>query len=68
MNFFQNVKVQKARISASGTVAAGIGGYTVRVEDSEISGCDIYAATAYASGRLWQLVEYIPDDSAGYED
>lgn len=50
VNFFKNVKVQKARISASSTAAAGIGGYTVRVEDSEISGCDIYAASAYASG------------------
>lgn len=50
VNFFQNVKVQKARISASSGAAAGIGGYTVRVEDSEISGCDIYAASTYACG------------------
>lgn len=57
VNYFKNVKVQNVRISASNDGAYGIG-TVCQVEDSEVSGCDIYAATSHAAGvvRDWNTV------------
>ena len=57
VNYFKNVKVQNVRISASNDGAYGIGA-VCQVEDSEVSGCDIYAATSHAAGvvRDWNTV------------
>lgn len=57
VNYFKNVKVQNVRINASSDAAYGVGA-VCRVEDSEVSGCDIYAATSHAAGvvRDWNSV------------
>ena len=57
VNYYKDVHVKDVRVSASGSEASGVG-QVVQVEDSEVSGSYIYAASQHAGGVVstWNTV------------